>query len=64
MIKSFLPRYSRLVLYCAYVLPIVDYGDIIFITVGLLTLNSLKAFKLLQLKLSLVASGPHPTRLF
>ena len=29
-IKNFLPRYSLLVLYSAYVLPIVDYGDIIF----------------------------------
>jgi len=29
-IKNFLPRYSLLVLYRAYVLPIVDYGDIIF----------------------------------
>jgi len=34
------------------------------ITVRLLTLISLKAFKLLQLNLSLVASGAHPTRLF
>ena len=29
-IKNFLPRYSLLVLYRAHVLPIVDYGDIIF----------------------------------
>jgi len=29
-IENFLPRYSLLVLYRAYVLPIVDYGDIIF----------------------------------
>ena len=29
-IKNFLPRYALLVLYRAYVLPIVDYGDIIF----------------------------------
>jgi len=28
-IKNFLPRYSLLVLYCAYVLPIVHYGEII-----------------------------------
>jgi len=29
-IKNFLPGYSLLVLYRAYVLPIVDYSDIIF----------------------------------
>jgi len=29
-IKNFLPRYSLLVLYSVYVLPILDYGDIIF----------------------------------
>jgi len=29
-IKNFPPRYALLVLYRAYVLPIVDYGDIIF----------------------------------
>jgi len=29
-IKNFLPRYSLLVLYCAYVLPILDGGDIIY----------------------------------
>jgi len=29
-IKNFLPRYALLVLYRAYVLPIVDCGDIIF----------------------------------
>ena len=29
-IKHFLPKYSLLVLYRAYVLPIVDYGDILF----------------------------------
>jgi len=29
-IKNFLPRCSLLVLYLAYVLPILDYGDIIY----------------------------------
>ena len=29
-VNNFLPRYSLLVLYRAYVLPIVDYGDMIF----------------------------------
>jgi len=64
-IKNFLPRYSLLVLYRAYVLPILDYGDIIsMITVRLLTPIFSKAFRLLQLYLSSVVSGPHPTRSF
>jgi len=29
-IEHFLPRYSLLVLYRAYVLPVLDYGDIIY----------------------------------
>jgi len=52
--NNFLSKYSLLVLYRVYVLPILDYDDIILITVRLLNLISLKAFKLLQLNLSLV----------
>jgi len=48
-IKNFLPRYSLLVLYRAYVLPIVDYGDIIFDRCTTTDSNLLESFKLLQL---------------
>jgi len=63
-IKKFLPRYPLLVLYRVYVLPILDYADIIFDNCTTTDFNLLESVKLLQLNLSLVASGPHPTKLF
>jgi len=59
-IKNFLPRYSLLVLYRAYVLPIVDYSDIIFDNCTTIDSNLLESVE----KLSSVASRPHPMRLF
>ena len=63
-INNFLPRYALLVLYRAYICPSLIMVTSFLIIVRLLTLISLKAFKLLQLKLSLVALRPHPMRLF
>jgi len=63
-IKNLFPRYSLLVLYRAYVLPSVDYGDIIFHNCTTTDSNFLESVQLLQLKLSLVALRPHPNRLF
>jgi len=63
-IKNFLPRYSLLVLYHAYVLPILDYGDIIYDNYTTIDSISSKAFRLLQVSLSSVVSGAHPTILF
>jgi len=63
-IKNFLPGihflYSIVHMFCPSLIMVILF----LIIVRLLTLISLKAFKLLQLKLSVVALRPHPMRLF
>jgi len=63
-IKNFLPRYSVLALYRAYILPILDYGDIIFDNCATTDSNLLESVQTAAAKLILIALGPHPTRLF
>jgi len=58
--KNFLPRYSLLVLYRAYVLPILDYGDFIYDNCTTTVSNLLESVRTAAVKLTSIASGPHP----
>ena len=63
-IKNFFPRYSLLVLYRAYVLPIVSYGDIIFDNCTTPYSNLLESVQTAAAKIILGCLRPHPMRLF
>jgi len=62
-IKNFLPRYSLLVLHCAYVLPIVHYGDIISDNCTTTDSNLLESIQTAAAKIILVFSRLQEKRL-
>jgi len=63
-IKNIYPRYSLLVLYRAYVLPILDYADIIYDYCTTTDSKLLESVQTAVAKLILGCLRSHPTRLF